>query len=119
MMQVVKENRLSRTASGSYISKNTVASVYMYMQMRVCNFCDLLSYGFFLVLCASYVGHLNIARHSFMHKKVFILAALSRVASSYLRVCRDGIIPAGPLLIALKSLADAGLSNILLLCMLA
>ena len=112
----MKKNKLSRATGDSSITKSTVANVYMYMQMRMSNFCGLLSYGFFWILCASYVGLLNIARHSFMHNKVFILAALTRVASSYLRVCRDGIIPAGTLLIALKSLSDAGLSNILLLC---
>ena len=50
-----------------------IGNVYMYMQMRVSNFCGLLSqHGFFWVLCASYVGLLNIACHSFMYKKVTV-----------------------------------------------
>ena len=86
------------------------------MQMRVSNFCGL--HGFFLVLCASYVGLLNIARHAFMHKKVTALAPLCRVATSYARVCRDGLVPKAELMFVLQSLANAGLSNILLLRML-
>ena len=54
-----------------------------------------------------------------MRKKVTALAALCRVAISYARACRDGNVPKAELMLALQSLANAGLSNILLLCMLA
>jgi hypothetical protein len=72
--------------------------------------------GVFWVLCEPYVGLLSIAPHPFMNTQVVCLAAAARMACCYLKVCKNGLIPAKLLVDALRFLKKSGLLSILWPC---